>query len=305
MTSVRLYSSEPARGWLPWGALAPFLCMVLVVLPDFAATMILWPLHLLDAHGDPIGALGFCLFMLVTFGLMGLVFLGWVGFVERRPLATIGLLGSHRIGTFLGGLAIGLATSSAVVGAIWMAGGFDASGYLKAFGSPTALVSIAALLACFALQSSVEEIIFRGWLLSGIARKLNVPVAVLLSSATFTLLHFEPKQHWATTATSFLFAAFACAWAVRSGNIWGVMGWHAGWNWLLAVGFELPVTGLNAGVPALLVKLDPTGSVLTTGGAQGPEGSVWCNLVLAAGIAGLLLSPRRSSPAPPAVLDVP
>jgi len=265
-------------------------------LPDVAATWALRPFHVEDAKGDPIGPLGFCLFLLVTFALMGLVFLAWIHWVERRSLATIGLVGSHRSRTFLGGLAIGFVTSFAVVAAIWLAGGFNASGYWKAFGSTKALLGIGALLPCFALQSSVEEIIFRGWLFSGIARKLNVLIGVLLTSATFTLLHYEPKQHWATTATSFLFSAFACAWALRSGNIWGVMGWHAGWNWLLAVGFELPVTGLNAGLPALLVRLNPAGSVLMTGGAQGPEGSIWCNLLLIAAIAILLSRPRRPSP---------
>jgi membrane protease YdiL (CAAX protease family) len=304
MKSVALYSPEDAQGWLPWAAAAPFLCIVMVAVPDLLAALALQPFHMVDKNGDPIGALGFCLFLLVTFGPMGLVFAGWMRFVERRPLATAGLVGSHPARTFLRGLAIGLAMSSAIVAAIWIAGGYHAGGWFRAFGSRDALFYIAALLAGFALQSSVEEFIFRGWLLSGIARKLNVPIAVILVSATFTLLHYDVKQHWATTATTFLFSVFACAWSIRSGNIWGVMGWHAGWNWLLAVGFELPVTGLNAGLPALLVKLNPIGSVLTTGGAQGPEGSIWCNLLLVAGIGFVLLLPRRGVVGAPATRAV-
>jgi hypothetical protein len=74
------------------------------------------------------------------------------------------------------------------------------------------------------------------------------------------------------------------------------MGWHAGWNWLLAVGFEVPVTGLNAGLPALLVQLNPKGSALLNGGAQGPEGSLWCSLFFAAGIAYHLWRARRPQP---------
>jgi membrane protease YdiL (CAAX protease family) len=255
------------------------------------------PFHLVDKHGDPLGALGFGAFLLATFPPMGLVFLGWVRFVERRPLATIGLTGPHPIRTFLGGIAIGLLTISIVVVAGWIAGGYHADGFGRAFASPRALLAIALLLPCFALQSSVEEIVFRGWLLSGVARKLNLPLAVLLSSLTFTLLHFDSKQHWATTATSFLFSVFACAWSLRTGNIWGVMGWHAGWNWLLAVGFELPVTALHTDLPALLVKLNPVGGVLMNGGTQGPEGSIWCNLLLLLGITFVLALPRRPVPA--------
>ncbi|HYD80524.1 MAG TPA: hypothetical protein VEC06_12010 [Paucimonas sp.] len=40
---------------------------------------------------------------------------------------------------------------------------------------------------------------------------------------------------------------------VVSTNLAGVVGWHAGWSWLLATGFEVPLTGINAGVPPLLV----------------------------------------------------
>jgi membrane protease YdiL (CAAX protease family) len=283
---------------LPWGALAPFLCLVLVLVSDVTGSLVLERFHLVDARGRPLGFAGFLLFLLVGFTLMGLVFLSWIRLVERRPIATIGLGGRHRLRTFLAGHAIGLATISAVVAAIGASGGFAADGYGKAFGSWTALASIGALLVCFAVQSSVEEIVFRGWLLSGVARKLGVPIAVLLTSAVFTLLHYGPKQHWATTTSNFLFSVFTCAWALRAGSIWGVMGWHSGWNWLLAVGFELPVTGLDAGVPALLVKLVPRGSVLLNGGTQGPEGSLWCNAFFVAGTAFLLWRSRRQAPNP-------
>ena len=42
---------------------------------------------------------------------------------------------------------------------------------------------------------------------------------------------------------TFLFALFTCAWVLRTRSVLGIMGWHAGWKWLLAVGFGLPVTG--------------------------------------------------------------
>jgi len=36
MKPTALYSPEPAKGWLPWGALAPVLCIVIVALPAIA-----------------------------------------------------------------------------------------------------------------------------------------------------------------------------------------------------------------------------------------------------------------------------
>ena len=297
MKSISLYSPEAPKGWLPWGAFAPFLCILLVAIPaDLVASSVLEHFHFVNAKGDPIGLTGLFLFLLFPFTLMGLAFWGWIRFVERRPLTTIGLVGPHRIKSFLIGLVIGFVTISMVVAAIWMAGGFTTAGVGMAFRSPKALLSTGFLLLCFALQASVEEFIFRGWLLSVEARKFNVPIAVFLTSAVFTFLHFSPRQHWATTTGVFLFSAFACAWALRAGNIWGVMGWHAGWNWLLAVGFELPVTGLDTGLPALLVKLNPRGSVLLTGGTQGPEGSIWCSVFFIVAIIYLRWRGRRSLP---------
>lgn len=286
-----IFSDEPAKGWLPWGVLAPLLAIAFVVIPVLATDAPMAALGLVDERGHPIGTAGLIVFLLPPFVLTGLLVLAWVRFVERRPLATIGLTGGRPVRTFLLGLAIGGAMIFAVVAAIWLAGGFTASGLAPAFLSPAALGGIAILLFAFVVQASVEELLFRGWLLSLAARKFGVVAAVPLSSIVFALLHFSPSQPWLMTVNMLLFGVFACCWALRAGNIWGVMGWHTGWNWLLATGFELRVTGLDAGLPALLVRLDPAGPVWLTGGAQGPEGSAMCTLLLVAGIA---LLTRRS-----------
>ena len=285
MNSKTIYAAEPAKGWIPWGALAPFLCVAFVVAPFAGVSGVFERLELWSSNGDPIGLAGLCAFLLVPFALIGLLVAGWVRFVERRSLATIGLVRAGRVGSFWRGHAVGLATASILVAAIWISGGLQASGYGVAFGSPAALVKIAALLVCFAVQSSVEEVLFRGWLLSVIARKLNVTIGIVVTSLVFALLHYEPHQHGLITAAIVLFSVFACCWSIKVGNVWCVMGWHSGWNWLLAIGFELPVTGLDAKLPALLVKLIPSGPAYLTGGAQGPEGSYWCSLLFVAALA--------------------
>ena len=279
------FSDAPARGWLPWGALAPLLAILFVLIPVLATLRPLEAMRLADARGDPIGTAGLVVFLLLPFGLTGALVIGWVRFVERRPLATIGLSWPGAMRTFLIGLAIGAATIFAVVAASWSAGALDARGYGPALASPAALGGIALLLLAFAVQASVEELLFRGWLLSAVARKFNVPAAVVLSSAVFAFLHFSPGQPLLVTVNLVLFALFACCWALKAGNIRGVMGWHAGWNWLLATGFELPVTGLDAHLPALVVRLDRVGPDYLTGGPQGPEGSIFCTIFFLIGIA--------------------
>lgn len=287
MKPKALYSSAPARGWLPWGVLAPFLLLVFVIVPVLGTDDAMERMNLVTASGDPIGLLGLYVFLLIPFAMTGALALAWVLFVERRSLSTIGLTSSGTA-PFLRGLAIGVVTIGAVVAAIWAAGGYHADGFGNAFSAPNDLIAIAILLPCFIVQASVEEIIFRGWLMSVLARRFNAAVAVVVTCIVFTLLHYGPGQQVIAMAASFLFSAFACCWAIKAGNIWGVMGWHAGWNWFLATAFELPVTGIDAGVSALVVKLVPQASDLLTGGGEGPEVSVICLLFFASATALLL-----------------
>ena len=284
-----IFSAEPARGWIPWGLFAPILAFVFIIAPDLGVSPVLVEYGILDAEWEPVGVNGFIGFLLVPFAASALVVLLWVMLVEQRPLATIGLAPQFAP-SFLSGHLIGIAMISSVVGATWAFGGYEAGGIGKAFSDGRAMASIGFLLLAFLVQASVEEIIFRGWLLSAITRKLGLVAAVVLSGALFTLLHFGKGQPLLATANTFLFALFASAWALRAGNIWGVMGWHAGWNWMLAVAFELPVTGIDVGLPALVIDMVPRGPEQLTGGAEGPEASIFCTILLVAASLGLLAS---------------
>jgi membrane protease YdiL (CAAX protease family) len=285
-----------AKGWQPWGALVPLLGIAFVASTVVSVTAVLQRMGLVDADENPIGLSGFVAFLLLPFTALGIVVLAWVRLVERRPLAAIGLGGARRARTFLGGLLVGVAMVAVIVAGIWIGGGLHIVVLGRPVHSLASLGSIAALLVCFAVQSGVEELFFRGWMLSAIAAKFRVVWAVLLSSLVFSCLHFDPRANWVFVLNVFLFAVFACCWVIRTNNVWGVMGWHAGWNWLLAVGFELRVTALDANLPALLVKLTPVGSDYLTGGIEGPEGSILCTLILACGIAYQLICARRSAP---------
>jgi membrane protease YdiL (CAAX protease family) len=295
MTKRTLYTPDTAKGWMPWGILVPFLIVFFVVLTGLGPEIAMGKAGLLDANDNPNGLTSFILFLTIPFGLLGLAVLGWIRFVERRSFASAGLVADRSLRRFLLGHLTGVGMASAIVAGIWAAGGFQAGAIAPAFQSPMALVSIAALCVSFALQSSAEEFVFRGWALSAIAPKLGVVLAVILSSAVFLLLHFEHGAPPLVYVNTVLFALFACVWAIRRGHIWGVMGWHSGWNWILAVGFESRVTGLDARVPALFVQMRSIGPGYLTGGPDGPEGSVLCTAVLLAGIAWVIARRTRSN----------
>ncbi len=287
-----IFSPEPHRGWLPAAWLSPLVCILLVALSSVPVDIGLERLGLIDPRGKPLSHVGFILFLLLPFAAMGAAVWAWSRFVERRSLATMGLTGGQGLRKYWAGLAIGIGMVALAVLSICLAGGYSGGEVLPAFSSPKSLGWIAILLACFAVQSGVEEFIFRGWLLSTATRRWNLAAGFIASTVAFTFLHFSPNQPVREIIMAFTFGLFACAWAWRAGSIWGVMGWHAGWNWFTGVGFGIPITGLDLQLPALLVQLTPHGSDALTGGPAGPESSVLTIGLLAVGTLLLLLWPQ-------------
>ncbi len=291
MTNM-IFSDEAPKGWIPPSIAAPFICIFLVAVSMLPGDTGLEYLGLTDSKGEPKGTMAFCL-LLISFIAMGLAVFGWVRWIEKRSLASVGLDGEQKLKKFIMGLGVGIAMMGAIVIAIALSGGYIVGDFAPAFASPAALGWIALLLICFAVQSSVEEFVFRGWLFSSIMRRWNTNAAFILTAAAFTFLHFSPRTPLLSLVMTFVFSIFACAWARRSNSIWGVMGWHTGWNWFTGTGFDLPITGLETQLPALLVKLVPVGPAYINGGSDGPEGSIYTVALLTITSLGLLLLTKQ------------
>lgn len=286
-----LYAADSNTRWITWGWAAPFVCLGMIVVSQLLGAWILEHLAALDRKGNPTDLLGLMGFTLVPFGLLLFLLLAWVKCVEGRSLQSIGVTQSHLLRNFLVGYGTGLATLLFVVLASWVIGGY--MGAVSPKLSNSVLLQIAMLIPCFALQSSAEELVFRGWLLSVLTDKFNLLLGVVASSALFSLVHFTRGQPWLATASNFLFGVFCCCCVIRFRSVVGAMGWHSGWNWLLAVGFGLPLSGIDVGVPPVIVKLEPTGAAWMNGAAQGPEASIACILFFLASSVWLLASRHR------------
>jgi len=290
-----IFSDEPAKGWIVPSLAAPFLCVFILIISMLPGDLSLLNLGITDVKGEPQSPLGFFL-MLVSFSALALAVAAWVRWVEKRSLASVGLCGEHGLRKFLVGLGVGIAMMGAIVAAIALSGGYRVGDLFPAFVSPAAVGWIFLLLAGFAVQASAEEFVFRGWLFSAVMRRWNMTAAFILSSAAFTLVHFSPRATLSEVVMTFTFALFACAWVRRSNSIWGVMGWHVGWNWFGGTGFDVPITGLDTHLPALVVKMVPVGPAWLNGGGDGPEGSVFTFVLLAAGFLILMLRTRPRQP---------
>lgn len=294
MFSKNIFADEVPKGWLPWGVLAPVIALAILVVGLVGGGAVLRPLGFVDSAHNHIGSIGLFAVLTVSFGIAGFLIILWTKLIEKRSLSSVGMNADEPIKTFWHGHMVGMIMMTIIILVIWLFGGYETGLVAPAFSTPISLSYIFLLLVGFGIQSSVEELVFRGWLLSALTRKFNLMTGVIISSALFTLMHFNSANPWHDNILIVIFSLFACAWVIRTGNIWGAMGWHAGWNWFTAVGFELPITGLETGTPALLVQLEPVGNSLLNGGNTGPEGSLVSMLALALGTFYLL----RIKPAP-------
>lgn len=157
---------------------------------------------------------------------------------------------------------------AAVIVNIWFLGDFHVDGY----GSVSGALGILGFMAAAA---TTEELIYRGLLFRWVEKVTGTWLALLLSGVIFGASHlFNPDATlWGATAIA-LEAGFmlgACYAATRS--LWVTIGLHFGWNFGLGGIASATVSGNGDSKGLLDTTL--SGSDLVTGGAFGPEGSLY------------------------------
>lgn len=234
-----------------------------------------------------------------AFGVTAILTLLWARLFERRGPSALGFNadGPKR---FVRGYLTGLGFLLAVLGTIWLAGGYvvEGPGAFQSAAVGAALLPIGVLMLGFIIQGSTEEILFRGWLMQLIASRHGLWLGVIVNSALFALAHagnIEPsKELYVGLANIVLFGLFISLYAAREGSLWGVCGWHAAWNWLLGLGFGLEVSGQVIDTVPLIADLadKPGAAWWLTGAAFGPEASLVTTAVLLAGTVVLIVRGR-------------
>jgi membrane protease YdiL (CAAX protease family) len=195
-----------------------------------------------------------------------------VAVIDAPGIAAVLHYDKRQATNFLKGLAIGLAVMAATVLTIVAVG--DAQ-LLRSAGSATVHLAYgAAWLVGEILGSAGEELLFRGLILVLTARLFGIRTAMVVSALAFSL------AHGANPGASYIWmvrlgaAGLLLAYSVfRSGSLWWAIGYHAGWNFASAPLFGAAGSGyIDQGH---IFTFLPSGSNLITGGAVGPEGSVF------------------------------
>ena len=126
----------------------------------------------------------------------------------------------------------------------------------------------------FLMVATGEEILFRGVLFRWIDEKWGFPVALIVSSVLFGVMHiFQPGATWWSTLAIAIEAGLLLGAAYKyAGNLWLPIGIHWAWNFVQGNIFGFEVSGSNAGES--LLKATVEGPDILTGGVFGAEASI-------------------------------
>jgi uncharacterized protein len=199
--------------------------------------------------------------------------------VEQRRWASYGLPGRSAFGRlFWSGGVWGFAAISLLMLALYGAGAFT-FGHIVLHGMRVA--KFAAFWAVFFLSVAFfEEFLFRGYAQFTLTRGIGFWPAALALSCGFGLSHLKNLQeHWPGLVAAAFIGLFFCLTLRRTGNLWFAVAFHAAWDWGETFFYSVPDSGISS--PGHLLSSDLHGAAWRSGGSTGPEGSVFCFLVIA------------------------
>lgn len=226
---------------------------------------------------------------------VSLIFCLWVRFIEKQPLSFIGFVKDHWLTKYLTGLLIGFAMMSIVVIILLVSGHISLE---KNNIQPTGISSlpfILILLIGWIIQGASEEIVTRGYLMNVLKNKYNVPVALLITSTLFGLLHLgNPGVNAIAIINIILVGLFFGLCTIKTNNLWLACGIHSAWNFAQGNIFGFEVSGIDTSVGSL-IDLNLKGNTLITGGAFGPEAGLSSTIVLILSIGIILYLDKKGT----------
>ena len=156
-------------------------------------------------------------------------------------------------------------------------------------------ITIVLFFIAFVFQGMGEEVLFRGYLMTSIARKSNIWYAIITSSLMFSIFHIgNASFSFIAFINIFLFGVFASVFMLKRGSIWAVGAIHTVWNFSQGNLFGLNVSGIQK-LDSVFETTQASYGTILHGGSFGPEGGLGVTIVLLIMIAVSLLLPTKAS----------
>jgi len=199
--------------------------------------------------------------------------------IEHRPWSAYSLPLKKAFGRlFWAGALWGFLAMSLLIFTIYERGAF-VPGHMILHG--TRLLRFAGFwLVYFIFVALFEDFWLRGYSLFTLARGVGFWPAAVVLSAIFGLLHLRNRgEHWSGVLLAAFIGFFFCVTLRRTGTLWFAVGFHTAWDWAESFFYSVPDSGMV--VPGHLLSSSLPGPDWLTGGSVGPEGSVFCVVVMA------------------------
>lgn len=224
---------------------------------------------------------------LYSFGFIAIAMMLWTQFVDESPLQGLGLIfkGANPIVEFLKGVLSGVIILFTTCLMMYLVGDLSFTGITF---SSALLQSFIIIMFGWIIQSSTEELVFRGWFFGNLLGRYSKMVAIIANSLLFMVMHLANDGISAIPVINlFLFGVVMSIYMLKTNHLWSVCGMHACWNCLQGSVFSFQVSGLVTSES--FIQVQTQGATWATGGAFGLEGSIFCTISLILFLAYLLI----------------
>lgn len=211
-----------------------------------------------------------------------LVTLGFVAYVDRRPVRTLGLSFDR---AWLRDLFLGVVIRFGMIGLMFTilkaASWTTVKGVYSPFSSASAIIMLLESILFMIGVAVAEEVIMRGYVLQSL-RIVSSPVAALVvSSVLFGLVHtMNPGSSIRGIIGTAAAGSLLGYGYLATGRLWLPIGIHFAWNFAEGTIFGFAVSG--ADLPSI-IRQSVSGPTIWTGGRFGPEAGILTPIVLVAG----------------------
>ena len=228
---------------------------------------------------------------LFSFVFILLLFIFWVKVIEKNSLSSLGFVKKNWLKYLGWGILLSL-LQMGVIALVYQVGGIGTFELNELSLEP--ILFILGLFPFWLLQGGTEEVATRGWLLTRIAARTNLPLAIGISSSLFGILHLgNAGVTFLSVLNIILDGVLAALLFIYTDSIWLVVAQHGTWNYVQGnlLGFQVSGTGADASIFSFTMGSGPD---WLTGGEFGAEGSIITTLVLLVSVVIVYLLGERN-----------